>query len=88
VTETFNEGDSVTWISQAGGFTKTKAGVIEAVVPAGSLPSRDAFAKLYRGSGVGQRRDQISYVVRVPTATGKGAGTVYWPRAGALSRAA
>lgn len=75
----FAVGDTVAWTSQAGGYAKTKVGVVVAVVPAGEYPSREDYASLYRNAGVGMPRDHESYVVRV-----KGGG-VYWPRAKALT---
>jgi len=83
-THTFKEGDLVSWTSQSAGYTKTKHGVVAAVVPAGAYPSREKFLQLYRGPGVGMHRDHVSYVVHVPSLTGRGAGTFYWPRAAAL----
>ena len=79
-------GDVVTWTSQAGGYRRTKTGVVEEVVPAHGLPNRARFSQLYRNSGVGMDRDHASYVVRVPGKTLRSAGVVYWPRVGGLSK--
>jgi len=84
----FQVGDQVTWTSQAGGHTKTKAGTVVAVVPAGAYPDREKFPRLYRSAGVGLKRGHLSYVVHVVMPSGRGAGTVYWPRAAALALAA
>ncbi len=73
----FREGDEVTWSSQAGGHTKVKAGVVAEVVPAKGYPSRERFAALFTGNGVGIHREHESYVVLV----GRKA---YWPRVAAL----
>lgn len=83
----FQAGDKVTWHSQAAGYKRTKVGAIEQVVPAKGMPDRDRFLQLYRGPGVGSPRDHDSYVVRVPGKTDKSAGTLYWPRVSALSKA-
>lgn len=69
----FTEGDIVEWTSQAGGFTKTKRGMIVEVVAAGNLPSRERFTSLHKGWGVGMPRDHESYVVKV-------GNKPYWPR--------
>lgn len=87
VAEKFNVGDTVTWSSQAGGHTKVKTGVIEEVVSPKNYPNRERFPQLFNGSGTGLYRDDVSYVVRVPGKTPKSAGTLYWPRAGALKKA-
>lgn len=82
---TFQVGDEVTWTSQSSGYTRTKTGTIEEVVPVGKQPDRK-FEQLYRGTGVGIGRDHVSYVVQVPGKTAKSAGTLYWPRAASLSK--
>lgn len=78
-------GGNVSWVSQAGGNTRVKSGVVEEVVPIGGLPDRERFPQLYKSSGVGMPRDQVSYVVRVPGKTPKSAGTAYWPRVSSLT---
>lgn len=83
----FKVGDKVTWVSQAGGYTKVKSGVVVEVVKPGGRPSREAFESLYTGNGIGAPRMHQSYVVRVPGATSKAAGAVYWPRAASLQPA-
>jgi len=69
----YHLGDDVKWVSQSGGYYKTKEGVIVAIV----APEQDPFdvAKLYN---LGRPRNHESYVVRV----GK---KLYWPRVSALS---
>jgi hypothetical protein len=74
----FKIGDRVTWKSQASSYVKVKTGVIEAIVPAGHLPSAE-FQRLFR-HGIGGPRDHESYVVRVRQAT------YYWPRVKGLER--
>ena len=72
-------GSHVTWTSQGGGYTRTKRGVVVAVVAAAWDPYATAF---YAGLSVpptwGRVRDHESYVVRVP---GRG---LYWPRVSGL----
>lgn len=84
--EAFAVGDTVTWTSQSSGYTRTKTGVIEEVVPPQGKPNRDRFPQLYRSSGVGAPRDHVSYVVRVAGKTSKSAGTLYWPRSAGLNK--
>jgi hypothetical protein len=79
-------GTTVEWSSQAQGGWKTKRGVICAVIPAGA----DVKAHLSglqktqaKGWGLMGRRGE-SYVVHVPSKTGKGMGKLYWPHAGLL----
>ncbi len=59
-------GARVTWTSQSAGVTKTKAGVVEVVVPAGEKPAG------IRNPGTS--RDHVSYLVRADH------GRLYWPR--------
>jgi hypothetical protein len=70
----FALNDKVTWTSQAGGHTKKKTGTVVQVVPTGMLPSGQ-FSPRQPGS---ERRHE-SYVVHVPTASGRGKGQYYWP---------
>ncbi|ANJ76252.1 hypothetical protein PQH03_28180 [Ralstonia insidiosa] len=84
--EAFAVGDTVTWTSQSSGYTRTKKGVIEEVVPTQGKPNRDQFPQLYRSAGVGAPRNHVSYVVRVAGKTAKSAGTVYWPRSAGLKK--
>lgn len=80
----FTVGQVVMWTSQAAGYTKTKSGVIEAIIEAGALPDRNQFLQLFKGPGVGGSRDHRSYVVRVKGKTDRSAGKLYWPRVSAL----
>jgi hypothetical protein len=67
----FAVSDLVAWSSQAAGSWKEKRGEVVKVVPAG--------AKVPEGYGVYGARDHESYVVRVPSKSGRGRGTYYWP---------
>jgi hypothetical protein len=69
--------DEVSWSSQAKGYRKEKTGRIVEVLTAGNLPDRNRFLGLYKGSGVGAPRMEVSYVVRVKN-------RYYWPRAAQL----
>lgn len=86
MTTQFKLGDTTTWTSQSSGYTRTKTGIVEEVVPPGGMPDRQRFEHLYKGPGVGLPRDHESYVVRVPGKTAKAAGKLYWPRAAGLQR--
>jgi len=66
-------GDKVKWSSQANGSRKEKTGIVVEVVPAGRYPSGVGHAD-------GRPRDHESYLVKVPTKSGKGMGKFYWPR--------
>ena len=83
-TKGFKIGDKVTWTSSSGGSTKTKTGVVEAVIRPGSLPSQEQRAE---ADAYGMARDYESYMVRVPSKTGKGRGKLYWPIANKLKMA-
>jgi len=69
-------GIQVEWTSQSAGVTKTKRGVIVAVVP----PNQDAESCLPAGTksnsiSYGVPRDHESYLVQVG-----GSARLYWPR--------
>lgn len=72
----FKKGDIVVWMSQSGGFTKEKTGIIVAVVP----PQTPAGTCLPQGCksnsslGYGFSRDHESYLVQI----GK-SSRLYWP---------
>ena len=72
-------GDKVRWSSQAGGHKKTKEGTVAQIVPHGKRPDLNRFPDLYRGSGCGIGRKELSYVVRV-------GNKHYWPVASKLER--
>lgn len=69
----FGVGDEVTWVSQAGGHSKRKQGVIVQVVRPGGSPN-----KSFGVSGGGLPRKSTSYVVKVGSKH-------YWPFASKLS---
>lgn len=69
----FRLGQMVRWTSQANGSAKEKRGRIVEIVPAGRLPDRERFSKLYSGSGIGSTRNHASCVVEVGS-------RYYWPR--------
>lgn len=75
-------GDYVTWTSQSAGTTKTKAGPVVAIVPAGANPDAviacDLWADHYVWAGsYGLPRNHESYLVAVR-------GKLYWPRVSLL----
>lgn len=74
----FKVGDVVTWTSQAGGSTSTKAGRVAEVVAPNKRPSPELFPALHGYSGCGRGRTHESYVVLVGTKP-------YWPHAKLLS---
>ena len=80
-------GDKVTWVSTSNGRTTRKYGAIAAVIPPNTKPDNFvAAAKAATGAsfsstaGFGMARDHQSYLVHVPTKTGRGNGKLYWPR--------
>lgn len=74
-------GDKVVWVSS----NLKKYGVIVGVVPAGKLPDRERFPKLYSGAGVGLPRNHESYVVAVERGKTPGSSVRhYWPRVSAF----
>lgn len=90
--ETFKFGETVTWLSQAGGFDARKAGEIVAVIP----PKAHDIPGLMRQLGVkyncvkqggwGFSRDHESYVILVRPTKGKGRPKLYWPVVSLLTR--
>ena len=80
-------GDIVEWKSQAGGYSKRKRGTIVNIVPPHKGPLKyiveakeETGAAFSSTAGHGMSRDHESYIVHVPTKTGKGKGTLYWPK--------
>lgn len=77
---TFSKGDVVEWTSQAAGISKTKRGIIVAVMPAGVWPGwylNDFAPKSKRWNtskhcNFGDARKRESYIVRV-------GDRIYWP---------
>lgn len=75
-------GDKVIWNSHAQGAWTQKAGTVVAVVP----PHTRVQSLVPQVRDPGGPRDHESYVVNVPTPSGKGIGTFYWPRVNNLKR--
>ena len=75
----FKLGDGVQWTSSSNGSTTAKVGVVEAVIPAGKLPTDDQRRE---ADAYGLPRGHESYMVRVPGKTSK--GKLYWPLANKL----
>ena len=70
----FRVGDRVIWTSQSQGFTKTKTGIIVAVVPGGVDPIKVVPAGMKIMPLHGFARNYESYLVQVA-----GSKTLYWP---------
>lgn len=70
-------GSDVHWESQAGGFSKVKSGVVEEVIPPNTYLTHEQKKKCNASSGA--IRKTVSYIIRVPSETGKGNGKAYWP---------
>ena len=78
----FKIGDFVEWTSQAGGYAKSKRGLVVEVVPINAEPSRKP-----RGAGLGGRKHQ-SYIVEVLGETPRQKATLHWPVVSQLKLAA
>ena len=79
-------GDIVAWRSTSNGVEKEKRGKIVNIVPPHKGPLKyiveakeETGAAFSSSAGPGMSRDHESYIVHVPTKTGKGKGTLYWP---------
>ncbi|WP_321146165.1 hypothetical protein [Providencia alcalifaciens] len=87
----FAVGDEVIWTSQAQSYEREKTGTVVAVLkPHARFTNKhqESFPDLFKSSGVGYPRDEVSYVVRVPQGkTGKAKPKHYWPRTSALKAA-
>ena len=74
----FRAGEKVEWTSQAGGYTKTKTGVILVVVPAGVCPKKHAnsleLVNVLPPQYPGCPRDHETYLVQLGRRT-----RLYWP---------
>ena len=80
-------GDIVAWKSTSSGVEKEKRGKIVNIVPPHKGPLKyiveakeETGAAFSSSAGPGMSRDHESYVVHVPSKTGKGKGTLYWPK--------
>ena len=78
--QTFNVGDHVKWTSQSGGVTRTKDGIVVAVVPGGKHPVqirvRQESGRAFNWAnllGTENERRHIAYLVAV-------GNKLYWPR--------
>ncbi|WP_285905140.1 hypothetical protein [Pseudodesulfovibrio pelocollis] len=89
----FKAGDTVTWTSKSGGFSKTKSGKVIAVVPA-----KTPFEKVIDQHKITQEnfnlspakmpgapRDHESYVVFVEPESKRAKGRIYWPNVSGLT---
>lgn len=78
----FKVGDKVRWQSQSSSSMTEKVGEIVAVVPSNeSLRYFRTIIGKYRRLGVfGMSRNHESYLVAVPSKTGRGKPVLYWPR--------
>lgn len=95
MSDNINIGDSVEWTSSAAGTTKTKRGKVVAIVPAKGLASVVTFfcqdwRERYSASGLNSLsffgRGHESYLIAVPTKTGRGRQCLYWPRTSQLRK--
>lgn len=77
----FKLNDKVAWTSQAQGCTRSKVGTVVLVVAPGDRPG-----SMIPGCGFPRRHE--SYVVEVPSKTGRAKPKLYWPVASGLSRVA
>lgn len=77
-------GETVKWTSQANGNVTEKVGVVEAVIPPRQYLNEAQRRQV--DAPCGARRDMESYLVRVPTKSGRGKGRLYWPHARLLSK--
>lgn len=71
----FLVGQKVRWSSQAAGSWKEKIGVVVDVIP----PMKVTQMMHSVGVGTYNTRNHESYIVHVPSASGRGKGTYYWP---------
>lgn len=91
--ERLRVGDWVSWESQAAGSWTEKRGQIVAEIPAGisfwQWKANNGFdtSKYGRGwdSETNQRKE-VSYLVAVPSKTGRGKPKLYWPLAWKLEK--
>jgi hypothetical protein len=85
----FKIGDTVRWSSQAQGIYKEKQGIVEYIVSANENPEKynPIIVETYhvRPPSFGYPREHESYIIRVPSKTGK-TGKFYRPRVSALEK--
>lgn len=77
-------GDRVTWESRDAGSWTTKTGSVVAVIPSGGGRSK---LQRYGLSPFNSSRPHESYIVHVPSKSGRGKGTHHWPVVSKLRRA-
>ncbi len=74
-------GDTVTWESQSGGYSKKKTGKIVVVISPNVDPG-DVGARFPDElwlKNPGMPRSHESYLIHIPTPSGRGRGKLYWP---------
>ena len=74
-------GDKVSWVSQSGGYTKEKQGVVVAIVPKNTAVGLPEGYTANSSAGYGGCRDHESVLVQVGTSR-----RLYWPRMSALTK--
>ena len=83
--DVYSVGDMVEWTSSSNSSTTLKAGRVEAVIaaerPLSLQQRRDTDAS-------GSPRNHTSYLVYVPSKSGRGKGKLYWPRVNQLGKSA
>lgn len=86
-------GDHVNWESQAGGSTKKKSGTVHYIVPKGSAATDRFHVEKYNPGYYPKHkqmfdgtipRDHESYVIIVPSKSGRGKCKLYWPHVSKL----
>lgn len=93
MSEQYQIGQTVEWSSQANGTRKQKRGVVVAVVPRDRtprtvIPTSPAIPQSYKlilDTRSGSRNHE-SYIVAVPSKSGRGKVQLYWPRTSALRK--
>lgn len=81
----FKVGDKVTWVSS---YTKKLGTIIVALAPMQDpLKALEPLQQQAFQYGGGQPRREESYLVHVPTASGRGQGRIYWPRTSLMNLA-
>lgn len=81
-------GDRVRWTSQSQGYRREKRGEVVAVVPPGVHPcvawnrfeaGEFRISPLFSSASYSLPRNHESYLIAVPTKTGRGKARLYWP---------
>jgi len=73
------KGDTVSWTSHGRGSSVQRVGIVEAVIPAGQLPSAE-HSKAVKSNYL--PRDRESYIVHVSAGPeSRSKGKLYWPHA-------